>query len=210
MPPWRATMDHPQFVRRRDDKKVRPQDVGLRQVTDIVEVPMADKDARQMTLPLSEILRREVYTKDLKGQTMVRKFVTWKTNKENTEEFPAYVMHFTDFSPNRKDPLSREVRVSSSQTQIEQLFASLKEENIKAGWLAFGAGAIPTAPPAAAAASSEATVSAPKEPGKKKKAKATDAPSAEATPDVPAPHATTEGATAPVEPAKKGRKKKPG
>src|SRR5436190_2850475 len=77
-----ATVISPQFVRRRDDKKVRPQDVGMRQLTGIVEVPMADKDARQMMLPASEILRREVFTKELKGQTMVRKFLTWKTNKE--------------------------------------------------------------------------------------------------------------------------------
>ena len=199
-----ATVISPQFVRRRGDKKVRPQDVGLRQVTGIVEVPLSDRDARQLTLPLSEILRREVYTKDLKGQTMVRKFVMWKTNKEATDEFPAYVMHFTDFSPNRKDPLSREVRVSSSQTQIETLFAGLKEENIKAGWLPRDAAdATAAAPPAAAA--SDAPASGPKEPAKRKKAKATDAPPAEATPDAAAGEIT-----APGEPAKKGRKKKPG
>lgn len=204
-----ATVISPQFVRRRDDKKVRPQDVGLRQVTGIVEVPLSDRDARQLTLPLSEILRREVYTKDLKGQTMVRKFVMWKTNKEATDEFPAYVMHFTDFSPNRKDPLSREVRVSSSQTQIETLFAGLKEENIKAGWLPRdAAGATATAPPAAAIAgtSNEEAATAPKEPAKKKKAKAADAPAAESAPDIAAaPEPTT-----PAEPEKKGRKKKSG
>jgi hypothetical protein len=80
-------------------------------------------------------LKREVYTKDLKGQTMVRKFLLWKTNKETaSDEFPAYVVHYTDFSPNRKDALAREIRVSSSREQIESLFAGLKAENIKAGW----------------------------------------------------------------------------
>jgi hypothetical protein len=198
-----ATVISPQFVRRRDDKKVRPQDVGLRQVTGIVEVPLSDRDARQLTLPLSEILRREVYTKDLKGQTMVRKFVTWKTNKEATDEFPAYVMHFTDFSPNRKDPLSREVRVSSSQTQIEQLLASLKEENLKAGWLPQQGAA---AAAVAATVPSEVPASLPKEPAKKKNAKATDA-AADAAPATP-PEVAAHGVTAPAEPAKKGRKKK--
>ena len=33
---------------------------------------------------------------------MVRKFVLWKTNKEQSEDYPAFVVHFTDFSPNRK------------------------------------------------------------------------------------------------------------
>ncbi len=129
-----CTIISPQFVRRREDKQVAPQDIRIAQVTDIVEVPFADRDARQMTLPKSDLLRREVFTKDLKGQTMVRKFLLWKTNKESDDEFPAFVVHYTDFSPNRKDPLAREVRVSSSAEQIEQLYAGLKLENIKAGW----------------------------------------------------------------------------
>ena len=94
----------------------------IEQVSQRVEVPLADRDAKQMTLPGSEVLRREVYTKEAKGETMVRKFVTWKTNKEGeNDEFPAFVLHFTDFSPNRKDPLAREVRISSSLEQINGL-----------------------------------------------------------------------------------------
>lgn len=130
-----ATIISPQFVRRREDKHVRPQDCGVQQVANIVEVPMIERDARQMTLPVSQILRREVYTKELKGQTMVRKFVMWKTNKETDhDEFPAYVLHYTDFSPNRKDALSRDIRVSSSQPQLEQFWDDFKTENVKAGW----------------------------------------------------------------------------
>jgi hypothetical protein len=66
---------------------------------------------------------------------MVRKFVMWKTNKESAStDFPAYVVHYTDFSPNRAQPLAREVRVSSSAEQIETLYTELKEEHIKKGW----------------------------------------------------------------------------
>jgi hypothetical protein len=66
---------------------------------------------------------------------MVRKFVLLKTNKEaETDEYPAYVLHYTDFSPNRKDPLSRDVVVSNSQQQIQQLYEQWKEKNIKKGW----------------------------------------------------------------------------
>ena len=66
---------------------------------------------------------------------MVRKFVLWKTNKESSsEDYPAYVIHYTDFSPNRKAPLDREVVVSSSLEQMHELFEKLKEENIKKGW----------------------------------------------------------------------------
>jgi hypothetical protein len=148
-----ASVISPQFIRRREDKSVGPQDVRIAQVTDLVEVPGVDRDSRQMTLPASELLRREIFTKDLKGQTMVRKFLLWKTNKESSgDEFPAYVAHYTDFSPNRKDALAREIRVSSSRDQIEALFKGLKDENIKSGWQPLAAAAAPEQIPAAAAA----------------------------------------------------------
>mgnify|MGYP000447893346 FL=1 len=65
---------------------------------------------------------------------MVRKFVVWKTNKENSGEFPAYVYHYTDFSPTRKDMLKKEVKVSSSKAQIESYLKTEVSENIKKGW----------------------------------------------------------------------------
>lgn len=135
-----ASVISPQFIRRRADKRVAPQDIRIAQVTDLVEVPGTDRDSRQMTLPASELLRREVYTKDLKGQTMVRKFLLWKTNKEQgNDEFPAFVAHYTDFSPNRKDALSREIRVSNSLEQIGRLYEAFKTDNVKGGWQAFAA-----------------------------------------------------------------------
>jgi hypothetical protein len=86
-------------------------------------------------LPKSEVLKREVYTKVIKGQTMVRKLVMWKTNKETEGgNFPGYVVHFTDFSPNRKTNLEREIRVSNSRAQIETLYTGLVTENIVKGW----------------------------------------------------------------------------
>lgn len=125
----------PQFIRRREDKSVQPTDVRIGQISDLVDVPMIDREAGQMVLPKGEILRRVVYTKVLKGQTMVRKFLMWKTNKENEgEDFLAYVIHFTDFSPNRKVPLARDVRVSNSLEQIESLWDGLVESNVKKGW----------------------------------------------------------------------------
>jgi hypothetical protein len=125
----------PQFIRRREDKSVKPADLRMQQVADLVEVKMVDSNARTLTFPKSEIIKREVYTKVLKGQTMVRKLLMWKTNKDGEgSNFPAFVVHFTDFSPNRKDPLSRDMRISSSFEQIQQLFDGLKNENITKGW----------------------------------------------------------------------------
>lgn len=195
-----ATIISPQFVRKREDKHVRPEDCGITQVSNIVEVPLIDKDARQLTLPVSEVLRREVFTKDLKGQTMVRKFLMWRTHKEvASDEFPAYVVHFTDFSPNRKDALARELRVSNSQSQIEQLWDVLKADNIKAGWNPV-TGAIAAKPEQAVAVAEQPVEAAPAKATKKKATKAepaaVEASSAEAEPVVEA-----------TKPAKKATKK---
>ncbi|MEM7456745.1 MAG: hypothetical protein AAF456_20545 [Planctomycetota bacterium] len=125
----------PQFLRLREDKDFKTSDIRIGQITDIVPVPMSNVVAAEMTLPKSEVLEREVYTKVLRGETMVRKFLMWKTNKQNeSEDFPAFVIHYTDFSPSRKTPLNREVRVSNSQTQVIALWHGFKESYIKKGW----------------------------------------------------------------------------
>ncbi len=142
-------MISPQFVRRREDKAVHAADIPLRQVTDLVDVPLADKNARQLEMPRSEVIRREVQTKQMKGQTLVRKLLMWKTNKDTAgEDFPAYVIHYTDFSPNRKTPLEREIRVSSSRQQIDQLWADLAGEAFTKGWTPAVSAAAPSAEPA--------------------------------------------------------------
>ena len=127
----------PVFLRKREDKAVRQADLRLNQIADVVEVPMLERDARQLSLPKSEMLRREVYTKTLKGNLMVRKLLLWKTNKESEEgRFPAFVAYYTDFSPNRATPLDRDIRVSNSREQIEQLWDEMKAEYVVKGWAA--------------------------------------------------------------------------
>ncbi len=129
----------PQFIRQRDDKRVHPDDIRLKQVTDLIDVPMADRDASALVLPRSQMLRRELFTKVLKGQTMVRKLLLWKTNKElHDPDYPAYVAYVTDFSPNRAEPLKREIRVSSSATQIGELYAELSAQYVVKGWAPHG------------------------------------------------------------------------
>lgn len=129
-----ASLISPVYLRRRDDKRVNATDIRLAQVTDLVEVPQTEVDPRNIKLPKSEVLRREVYTKSLKGHTLVRKLLLWQTHKETTGEFPAFVLHLTDWSPTRKEPLQREVRVSNSREQIEALWTDFQKEYIVRGW----------------------------------------------------------------------------
>jgi hypothetical protein len=87
-------------------------------------------------LPASEVLRRDVWTKQLKGQSAVRKLVMWQTNKAcEASDFPAYVVHLTDYSPNRKTPLERAIRVSNSRGQIEELWQELAAAYVVKGWI---------------------------------------------------------------------------
>ena len=87
-----------------------------------------------MKLKNSEIISRAVYVKESRGMKMVRKFMVWKTNKEATGEYPAYVYHYTDFSATRKEMLIKEIKVSDSKKQIEEIFAAELAENVKKGW----------------------------------------------------------------------------
>ncbi len=135
-----ASILSPEFLRFREDKAPSAEATGLGQLTGIVEIEDTEKTLEDLQLPKSEVLRRVVYTKELKGNTMVRKLLLWKTNKEELSEIhPAYVLHYTDFSPNRKSPLNREIRVSQSKDQMEKCWHELSEKAFVRGWKEHGA-----------------------------------------------------------------------
>ena len=127
-----ASVISPVYIKMRSDKKPDSDDAGLSQINKIISL---DKDAAEkLDLKKSEILSREVYVKESKGMKMVRKFMLWKTNKEATGEYPAYVYHYTDFSAGRAEMLNKEIKVSDSKKQIEEIFAAEVLENVKKGW----------------------------------------------------------------------------
>jgi hypothetical protein len=129
----------PQFVRLRDDKQATPEHVRLSQLSDIADIPEMERGVAEIRLPESTILQRAVAVKVLKGATMVRKLLLWKTNKEEqSRDHHAYVLHLTDYSPNRESPLNHEIRVSSSEKQIRSMFAAWKEQVFVGGWKEVG------------------------------------------------------------------------
>jgi len=127
-----ASVIAPVFVKFRTDKKASSEDAGLLQINKIF--PLAKSDDKQSDLKKSEIISREVYVKESKGMKMVRKFMVWKTNKEQSGEYPSYVYHYTDFSPSRAEMLKKEIKVSDSKKQIEDIYAAEILENVKKGW----------------------------------------------------------------------------
>lgn len=124
----------PQFVRIRDDKEATIEDVNIHQLTDIAPVASAEKSAEDTTSAPSQILQREVYTKTMKDKLMVRKLLLWKTNKEEKPEFPSYVVYLTDFSPNRVDPLQREIRIAETESAARKQYERMAKENFIGGW----------------------------------------------------------------------------
>ncbi len=123
----------PVFLRFREDKSVNPQDVRFAQVEELVSFDVKDKKPLE-ALPLSELIKREVYVKETSKGKMVRKFLIFKTNKEAFGSHPAFVFHLTDFSASRKDPIKKELRLSNDEAQINQIYDEYIEKNIKKGW----------------------------------------------------------------------------
>ncbi len=130
-----ASIISPQFVRLREDKQAIAEDIKMTQLSDIADIPETDRAAENLKLPKSTVLQRTVATKELRGATMVRKILLWKTNKEDvTGDYPAYVLHLTDYSPNRKRPLNHDVVVSSSLDQMEEVFETWRKKYFVRGW----------------------------------------------------------------------------
>ena len=126
---------HPVLERVRDDKSVNPADVRAAQVLERCHVDALDTVAEQVRLPASEVLRREVYVQHKGDKHGVRKLLLLQTHKETLDaSYPAFVVHFTDYSSGRKDPLQREVRLASTRAQADAIADQMITDNIKRGW----------------------------------------------------------------------------
>lgn len=121
------------IVGQRFDKAFNESDIRVSQITDLCEFSER-KQINLSCLPQSTLLSRRVFVKNSSGRTAVHKFLVWKTNKELSGRFPAYVLHHTDYCAGRKDPLQRDLRVSNSRKQIFELAEEMIENTIKKGW----------------------------------------------------------------------------
>ena len=120
------------FERERDDKKPSETDIRISQLTDLC--PFEEQQTASGKLEKSELLERRVFRKMSGGKTMLHKFLIWKTNKEKSGRYPAYIFYHTDYSSGRKDILKRDMSFSSDEQQIRGIMAAEMELNIKKGW----------------------------------------------------------------------------
>jgi hypothetical protein len=128
----------PVFLGIREDKTADSREVRFSQITDLVELSAVADLYQNNPEQSSQIIRREVYVKEGKGEVMVRKLVAWKTNKEHTGKYPAYVLAYTDFSPNRVDKLQQDLAIGETEKEIQEQFEAYLTENIKKGWVKAG------------------------------------------------------------------------
>lgn len=118
--------------RERTDKQPNETDVRISQLTDIC--PFEEPEGGKAELAKSELLERHVYKKVSGAKVMLHKFLLWKTNKEQSGRYPAYIIYHTDFSSSRKELIKRDMLYSNDEQQIRDLLAAEIADNIKKGW----------------------------------------------------------------------------
>lgn len=126
-----GTLINPIVLRMRSDKPDAEDGARWQQIE-----PLVGHESSATTAAAEPvIIRRQVWTKSSKDKTDVRKLVVWKTNKEALDSsYPAYVVHWTDYSAGRKTPLTREVRPAVSEEAALELAEAMVTANIKKGW----------------------------------------------------------------------------
>lgn len=128
----------PVFVRIRTDKKADAGDVRLTQIDRFASPYAAAPTAvtpPAAELPKSKLLFRDVYRKTVGEKVMVQKFMVWKTNKEQSGDYPAYVLYVANLSTGRAEPLQRDVDISDSAEQIRTMLIDKIAKNVKSGWV---------------------------------------------------------------------------
>ena len=126
------SLSSPVLLRMRPDKRPGPDETGLAQIADYI-LPAPKSPGK---LPQSALLLRRAWTKGA-GNPGVRKVLVWKTNKEqleSAEQFPPYAVFWTDYSPNRAEPLERAVYPAPDRDSAMAIAEQLIAENIKKGW----------------------------------------------------------------------------
>ncbi len=175
----------PRFLRERTDKTTDVGSIGLDQV--FSRLPFDSRFNAPVAAAKAEpaVVERKAW---VKGATMVRKYVAVATNRPHDRSYPPFVVHFTDYSAGRAEALKVAIRVASTKESLDKHIAAWIEDNVKKGWLEYGAPA-PAAPAKAAAPKKRAKAAAPDAPSEATAGAGAGAAAATAAP-------TAEGATA--------------
>ena len=119
----------------RTDKKASFNDCGLEQLSKISGM---NKDQfEELTIgemPKSKLIKKEILKKESKKGIAIKKFMFWKTNKEQVAEYPSYLCYYLDYSEGRSDPIKRKMYPFEDEKLGMSYLENLVESNFKKGW----------------------------------------------------------------------------
>ena len=72
--------------------------------------------------------------KESKKGIAIKKFMFWKTNKEQVADYPSYLCYYLDYSEGRGDPIKRKMYPFEDEKLGIAYFGNLVESNFKKGW----------------------------------------------------------------------------
>ncbi len=122
------------IVRLREDKKCVEPDIAVHQLQDLCPFPNAEKKIKPENLSDSTIVDRKVFYKQSGCRKYVKKFVLLKTNKEKTELYSKYILHFTDYSSHREEKMKISVWCSSDKRELQEKMEKMIYRSVKSGW----------------------------------------------------------------------------
>ena len=120
------------FIQERTDKTPSETDIRISQLTDLC--PFEEPQGSAAKMEGSTLLGRKVFRKISGDKVMLHKFLIWKTNKEATGRFPAYIFYHTDYSSGRKEFLKRDMAYAPDESGIRRIFDEEIAANVKKGW----------------------------------------------------------------------------
>ncbi len=122
-------MIFPTLSKLRPDKEIA---TGGARITQILPQTTTPPVATAKTSRATNVIRRDVYKKESKGETMVRKLVIAQTEGD-TNTLP-YAIFWTDFSAKRKEPLKVSTAYAHTAARAEALAQQFVQEGIAKGW----------------------------------------------------------------------------
>ncbi|MGC4114564.1 MAG: hypothetical protein QM765_08125 [Myxococcales bacterium] len=195
----------PRFLRERTDKTTDVGSIGLEQV--FSRLPFDSRFNAPVAAAKAEpaVIERKAF---VKGETMVRKYVAIATNRPHDRNYPPFVVHFTDYSAGRAEAMKVAIRTAATKESLDKHIAAWVEENVKKGWLEFGAPA-PAAPVKVAAPKKRTKAAAAAEGAEAVAAVAAATPAEVAAPaeGSAAPAPAVDAAAAPAKPKRTRAKK---
>jgi hypothetical protein len=122
-------LTHMRYLRPRNDKNW--QDGGTRpeQIGSSTNIQAAQSRQTKPGQPI--VLERHVYCKKSPKGESIRKAILVQTN--DPQKY-AYLVHWADFSPNRKVPLETSLEVANTRERAEKLLQHKLSTEIKKGW----------------------------------------------------------------------------